>query len=477
MTDKQNGNLLPKIIQGGMGVGISGWRLARAVSLNGQLGVVSGTAIGHILARKLQLSDPEGHLRRAMGQFPDQDMVQRIIKVFFQPAGLENGKGYKQVPMHRLQMPALTKELTMVAAFCEVFLAKEGHGNLIGINLLEKIQLPNLFTIYGAMLAGVDVVLIGAGIPNEVPEVINRLSAHQDVSLKITVSGASTGNQTRMVFSPRDSIRKKLPTLKRPRFLPIISSEILAKNIHKRTQGRINGFIVETSYAGGHNAPPRGKPELSPTGEPVYGPRDNVDFQKIKAIGLPFWLAGAWGTPEKLVEALSIGAHGIQAGTIFAFCKEAGLSEILKKLSIQSILAGKASIFTDANASPTQFPFKVLNLKNTLSERVEYFRRKRICDLGYLRDLFMKSDGSIGYRCPAEPVGAYIEKGGTAEKTTGKKCLCNALLSNIGLGQQRRDGHIEKALITAGTAIDSIKRLLTNGLSYSASDVINWLLA
>ncbi|MGD8321328.1 MAG: hypothetical protein PVJ02_12765, partial [Gemmatimonadota bacterium] len=35
----------PVIIQGGMGVGISGWRLARAVSSRGQLGVVSGTAL------------------------------------------------------------------------------------------------------------------------------------------------------------------------------------------------------------------------------------------------------------------------------------------------------------------------------------------------------------------------------------------------------------------------------------------------
>ena len=477
MTDKQNESFLPRIIQGGMGVGISGWRLARAVALTGQLGVVSGTAVGVILARKLQLGDPEGNRLRAMGQFPDQDMARRIKEAFFQPAGMEQGDSYKQLPMYQLQMPELLKELTVVAAFCEVFLAKEGHKNLIGINLMEKIQLPNLFTIYGAMLAGVDVVLIGAGIPNEAPEIINRLSMHLDVSHRITVSGASMTQQIHLEFSPSALIKNKLPTLKRPRFLPIISSATLAKSIHKRTHGRINGFIVETSSAGGHNAPPRGKAELSGTNEPIYGERDQVDMQKIKALGLPFWLAGAWGTPEKLVEALAIGAQGIQAGTIFAFCKEAGLTEKLKKLSIQSILGGKASIFTDANASPTHFPFKVFSLKNTLSEQVEYLRRKRICDLGYLRDLFLKSDGSIGYRCPAEPVDIYVQKGGKTENTEGKKCLCNALLSNIGLGQQRRDGYLEKALITAGTAIDSIKRMLTNGQSYSASDVIAWLLA
>jgi len=43
----------PKIIQGGMGVAISNWKLARAVSRLGQLGVVSGTGIETILARRL----------------------------------------------------------------------------------------------------------------------------------------------------------------------------------------------------------------------------------------------------------------------------------------------------------------------------------------------------------------------------------------------------------------------------------------
>ena len=56
----------PRIIQGGMGAGISDWRLARAVAAAGQLGVVSGTALDSILARRLQMGDPEGHLRRAL---------------------------------------------------------------------------------------------------------------------------------------------------------------------------------------------------------------------------------------------------------------------------------------------------------------------------------------------------------------------------------------------------------------------------
>ncbi len=45
---------LPEIIQGGMGVGVSSWQLARQVSMNGQLGVVSGTAVAVTFSRRLQ---------------------------------------------------------------------------------------------------------------------------------------------------------------------------------------------------------------------------------------------------------------------------------------------------------------------------------------------------------------------------------------------------------------------------------------
>ena len=60
----------PVIIQGGMGVAVSGWRLARAVAQAGQLGVVSGTALASVFARQLQLGDPGGHLTRAAARFP-----------------------------------------------------------------------------------------------------------------------------------------------------------------------------------------------------------------------------------------------------------------------------------------------------------------------------------------------------------------------------------------------------------------------
>ena len=69
----------PVIIQGGLGVAVSGWRLAGAVSSEGQLGVVSGTAIDAVLVRRLQLGDPGGHIRRALDAFPIPGVVGDIL--------------------------------------------------------------------------------------------------------------------------------------------------------------------------------------------------------------------------------------------------------------------------------------------------------------------------------------------------------------------------------------------------------------
>ena len=74
---------LPLLIQGGMGVGVSGWQLARAVSIEGQLGVVAGTALATTFARRLQLGDVGGHLRRAVKAFPLPDIAQRVFERHF----------------------------------------------------------------------------------------------------------------------------------------------------------------------------------------------------------------------------------------------------------------------------------------------------------------------------------------------------------------------------------------------------------
>jgi nitronate monooxygenase len=281
-----------------------------------------------------------------------------------------------------------------------------------------------------------------------------------------------------MRLDPADYAEGPLPLLQRPKFLAIVSSNTLAATMLRRANGRVDGFVNESPTAGGHNAPPRGKLQLNAAGEPVYGERDRVSIEDLRSLGVPFWLAGGYGNAEKLREALNQGAAGIQVGTAFAFSRESGMRADLKNRLLQQALAGAGQVYTDPLASPTGFPFKVAQLEGTSSAFQIYQERKRVCDLGYLREPYAVGDDKIGYRCSAEPVENYVAKGGKIEDTVGRKCLCNALLANVGHAQARKDDTVEPALVTVGDDLNSIADFIKPGRdSYSAADVVENLLS
>lgn len=462
-----------------MGAGVSDWRLAQAVSCLGQLGVVSGTGLDQIMARRLQEGDPGGHIHRALERFPLPRMARRILDAYFVPGGKPPDAPYRRATMHTIAEQRETRDLCIAANFVEVLLARENHDNPVGINYLEKIQLPHLPSLYGAMLAGVAVVIIGAGIPLEVPGALDALARHQPASYPVHVRGEDPSAATRLTFDPRESWEDQpdLPVLSCPDFLPIVASEALAKILCRKSTGAVSGFVIEGSTAGGHNAPPRGAAELSDDGQPMYGPRDTVDLAAIRKLGLPFWLAGGYGTPQRLQEALAEGAAGVQVGTAFALCTESSLVPEKRLALIRMALTGEASVFTDPKASPAGFPFKVANLTGTLSDDDVYQKRPRLCDLGFLREACILENGTIGYRCPAEPENAFVAKGGCREDTIGRKCLCNALVANIGLPQILADGSREQCLITLGDDLSGVGRFCSlDNPEFTAADVIRTLL-
>lgn len=469
----------PVIIQGGMGVAVSGWELARAVSLEGQLGVVSGTAIDVVLARRLQRGDPDGHMRRGLAEFPYPDVADRIIAKYFVPGGKPRRQPFRTGQALPIDPTPQQVELVVAANFVEAYLAGEGHEGLVGINYLEKIQPPTLASLYGAILAGVDYVLMGAGIPRLIPGALDRLSRGEAADLPIHVIDANPDETTLSRFDPTSFAAGPLPALRRPKFLAIVASAALANMLARKASGRVDGFVVEGPTAGGHNAPPRGELVLNERGEPTYGARDDVDLAAMRAIGLPFWLAGSFGTPEQLREALSEGAAGVQVGTAFAFGKESGLRDDLKRRVLAMSCAGVIDVVTDPAASPTGFPFKVLQLPGSLSESGECAQRKRRCDLGFLRQFFRRADGTLGWRCPAENVTSYVQKGGDPADANGRKCICNALLANVGLAQVRRSGQEELPLVTCGDDALEIARFarFAGVQTYTARDVIKRLLS
>jgi nitronate monooxygenase len=442
--------------------------------MNGQLGVVSGTALDVVLARKLQLGDPGGHLRRALDAFPIPEISQRVRDQYFIAGGKAEFEPFQAVPMNSLACSNALTELNVLAGYVSVFLAKEGHSSPVGMNLLEKIQLPTLPLLFGAILAGVNVILMGAGIPGQIPGILDRLAQGEPVQLRVT----APGDAKYLTFDPTPYIAKiPLSSLTRPEFLAIVSSPTLAKHLQQKASGKIDGFVVEEPVAGGHNAPPRGKMQLSESGEPVYTERDQVNLAAFRDMGLPFWLAGGFGRPGRLQAALEQGAAGIQVGTIFAFCEESGIEPELKQAILRDAAAGQLKVFTDPHASPTGFPFKVVQRKGSITDPSVYAQRNRVCDLGFLRQATRDEHGKMLLRCPAEPEHMYQKKGGAATETAGRVCLCNGLLATIGIGQVRKGKSVEAPLLTAGDDLEILSDILNGRSSYQAAEVIDLLLS
>ncbi len=116
----------PIIIQGGMGVAISDWNLAKAVSQLGQLGVVSGTGISRIVSCRLMDGDLAGNVRRALSNFALPEPVQAVIDRYYIPGGRKPNEPYKGPLAYSLTPPKFLDQLTAVSNFVEVFLAREG---------------------------------------------------------------------------------------------------------------------------------------------------------------------------------------------------------------------------------------------------------------------------------------------------------------------------------------------------------------
>ena len=475
---------LPVLIQGGMGVSVSNWRLARAVATASErlgvlnLGVVSGTGLGVVIARRLQDGDPGGHLSVAFDAFPYPEMARRVWQAWYIPGGKPRNKPWKSVPMVNLHLRQDVAELIVCANFAEVWLAKAGHSKPVGINYLEKIQTPRLPELLGAMLAGVDYIVVGAGIPYQIPGVLDEFAGYRTASYYLDVEGAAA-REVCMTLAPASLVPERyVQHLRRPRFLAIASTHVLAQYLcdRRRTTGRVDGFIMENHTSGGHNAPPRDRSTLTGRGEPIYGEKDALDIRKVSELGRPFWLAGSYAHPNKVAQALQDGSAGCQLGTIFALAEESGLREDIKRALRRLAFHGTLDVISDPRTSSSGFPFNVVQLPGTIADPRVYQARPRICDLGYLRQAYKTPSGSVAFRCPAEPIDVYLKRGGKIDDTIGRCCLCNGLSAAADLGQVHPTGE-EQPIVTLGKETDFIHDLVRDeDGSYTAEDAIRYLL-
>jgi nitronate monooxygenase len=490
------------LIQGGMGVYVSNWRLAKAVAMERPgitAGTVSGTALDVVYVRLLQLGDPGGHLRSALAAFDAQFGVgigRKMVERFFIEGGKAPTTRFKNAPMQivhvqggsdvipltvqpaeavALSMNDDVIELLIASAFAEVWLAKQGHEGKIFINFLHKVELPLIYAMYGAMLAGVDGIIVGAGNPDGLPAACSRLARHEAVSNDLLVLYREAGESFKVPFDPHQVADGKLTQkpLKRPAFLAIVSLENLVKALAESQSGAPDGFIIEHHTAGGHNAGPQGPLKVDSSGQPIYSELDEPDLQAIRQVGLPFWLAGGYGSREKLQHALAAGATGVQVGSNFALAEESGMKAAYRSAIFNELKKGTAdaALVQTSLVSPTGFPFKVVQLSGTLADEGVYAARRRVCDLGLLQQRGLSKPGADGtrqlfQRCPAATVEDFVSKRGLPRNTEEKRCLCNGLLACVGLGQVgKQDGvqYEEPAIVTLGNHLGGIRRLSANG--------------
>ncbi len=465
----------PKIIQGGMGVSVSGWKLARAVALKGEIGVISGICLDNVMVRELQNGDPENR-REALSHYPDQNIVEEIIDEFYVEGGIPPDQPYKLLPIHGVEPPARLQRILSAAVFSEVFMAKHNHHGIVGMNLLSKLKRYSLACLYGAMLADVDLIIMGAGIPVDEAEQISNLAAGKVAKLSIDIDKSACSNPYDSYFYELDpeALLPSPPELPVPDFYPIVSTDTLARILdHKITEGMITGFVVERPIAGGHNAPPRNK-QYDDQGNPIYDHRDQARLDKMLELDYPFYLAGGFGSPEDLQDALDRGASGIQVGSIFSLARESNYPVETTERLITEIHRGNVRVRTDGRVSSTGFPFKVLEVEGTLGIIENMLQRRRVCELGYLKQIYLDEAGNIKHRCPSEPVASYKAKGGKEAETERRGCLCNALFANIGLAQRRPWGN-EGEIFTAGDEIVNLPLGSLENPEYTASEVIDYL--
>jgi NAD(P)H-dependent flavin oxidoreductase YrpB (nitropropane dioxygenase family) len=420
---------MPRLIQAGMGIHISSARLANETSRLGALGVVSGAALRHVVIEDVRAGEEEAiEIART---FPVALYVDELLTF-----ALGGARHTHAVPVDTpdSRHKARPRRLSAIAAYVEVMRAKRGHRGKVGINVMWKCTLTVLPTIYGAMLAGVDALLCGAGVPMELPDIVAKIRAGRDMEY-LPLTG--TGTYARFAIA-QDNTTSLLQAMQAPKLMPMLSNFAFAKRMLDVWQKEYSGarpfsFVLEHHAAGGHNAPPRNKSEFTE--------QDSIDsyFDKVLALGVPVYVAGAFkhgGTRAEFQEWTARGAYSLQVGSRFALCEESGMHPDLRQKIVEAVARGELEVTTSPAMSPTGYPIKHVSLLGTVSQMEVYEARPRVCNKMYLTQSHFapQPDGSTKetYICPAMPPQQYERLGGDVADTKDRVCLCNGLLSTAG---------------------------------------------
>ena len=334
------------IVQGGMGVGVSLSPLASAVAREGGLGIISSACVDRLLSRR-------------------------------------TGK--------RLNTYEAMRE--------EIALAK-AKGGFAGVNIMVALQRDYNDSVKGAIDAGADAIISGAGLPLNLPD----------------------------IYPPKDTA-----------LIPIVSSaralELICKK-WERYKYRPDAVVLEGPLAGGHLGFKLEQIDLESNKlENLLPP---VKDMAMKYGNIPVIVAGGIYTHDDIKRFIAMGADGVQMGTRFLATEESTATEAYK----QAVVAAREEDIYVAYrpGSPCGLPFRILYQSPMYQQTLKQLRPPK-CDKGYV--LIKDSEGKFSI-CPA--------------KTDNKDyfCICNGLLSSAGYNPDK-----EEPLYTVGTNAPRVDSIMT----------------
>ena len=332
------------IIQGGMGVGVSLHPLASSVALAGGLGTLSSACLDRLVTQRLG---------RKLGTYE-----------------------------------AVREEVA----------AAKAAGGFAGINIMVALQRDYEASVRGAIDAGADAIISGAGLPLSLP----ALKPPGDTAL-----------------------------------IPIVSSARALELICRRWERQHycpDAVVLEGPLAGGHLGFKMDQIDLEEnTLERLLPPVKEV----AQAHGdFPVIVAGGVYTNEDIRRFLALGADGVQMGTRFLATDESSATEAYK----QAVVRAKPEDILVAHdpGSPCGLPFRVLR-ESPMYRSALARRRPPKCDKGYV---LLKDDKGRFTRCPGREDNEHVF------------CICNGLCSSAGLGSD------EEPLYTVGTNAWRVDRIL-----------------
>ncbi len=255
-------NLLP-IVQGGMGVGVSAHRLAGAVARAGAMGTIASIDLRHHHA---DLSEQAKHCR-------DRN------------------------ELNRLNLIALDREIKSALAIAS------GHG-LVAVNVMKAVD-AHAAIVRRACVAGAQAIVMGAGLPLDLPELTE---GYPDVALVPILSDA----RGVAIVLKKWARRKRLP----------------------------DAIVIEhPRYAGGHLGAPNpadlasARFDFSDVLPGVFKVFDDLGIARGQ---IPVIVGGGINSHEKLLDALALGASGVQLGTPFAVTEEGDAHPNFKRVLLDA---------------------------------------------------------------------------------------------------------------------------------------------